>query len=207
MTETEGVIKFDLKWHAGPAWQGPEIEVLDRWRSHMLAHEVLGQIPARYDGFGFGNLSARVSPGFLISGTQTGASATLGPEGYAVVVGWELGQNRVTARGPVKPSSESLTHAALYEAEPAVAWIFHGHSPVLWRHGQALDLPLTDPAVPYGTPAMAAEVKRLSREAMQRAGILIMGGHEDGFIAFGGDAERVGGRMLDYLDRASREET
>ena len=207
MTETEGVIKFDLVWTAGSPWQGPEIDVLEHWRNHMLEHEVLGQNPERYDGFGFGNLSARVSAGFLISGTQTGASTTLGAEGYAVVVGWELDQNRVTARGPVKPSSESLTHAALYEAEPSVEWIFHGHSPRLWRHGEALDLPVTDSGVPYGTAAMAAEVKRLSRQALDGPAILIMGGHEDGFIAFGADAEIAGGRMLDYLERASREET
>ena len=47
MTETEGVIKFQLEWQAGPAWQGPEVEVLERWRRRMLERGVLGQNPDR----------------------------------------------------------------------------------------------------------------------------------------------------------------
>lgn len=202
MSETEGVIKFELEWEAAPPWQGPEIGVLERWREEMLAHAVLGQDSARYDGFGFGNLSARVASGFLISGTQTGHERTLGAEGYALVVGWTLEENRIVARGPVKPSSESLTHAALYQAQPSVRFVFHGHSPDLWAHGRDLDLPVTDSNVAYGTPAMAAEVERLSGRALEGAGILVMGGHEDGFIAFGVDAEPTGARMLEYLERA-----
>ncbi|MEJ2132335.1 MAG: class II aldolase/adducin family protein [Gammaproteobacteria bacterium] len=202
MSKTEGVIKFDLEWDASTPWEGPEIGVLERWREEMLARGVLGQDADRYDGFGFGNLSARVPSGFLISGTQTGHERTLGARGYALVVGWTLEENRIIARGPVKPSSESLTHAALYQAQPSVRFVFHGHSPDLWAHGRALDLPVTDPDVPYGTPAMAAEVERLSGQSLEGAGILIMGGHEDGFIAFGGDAEHTGACMLEYLERA-----
>lgn len=204
MSETEGVIKFDLQWDASPPWQGPEIEVLEYWRGQMRAHAVLGQDPDRYDGFGFGNLSARVASGFLISGTQTGHLARLGAAGYALVVGWALERNRVVASGPVKPSSESLTHAALYDAVETANFVFHGHSPALWARGQELDLPVTDASVPYGTPAMAAEVERLAGQALAGAGILIMGGHQDGFIAFGADAGCAGAQMLEHLERAAR---
>ena len=50
---------------------------------------------------------------------------------------------------------------------------------------------------------MAREVARLYRStALAEMQILAMGGHEDGIIAFGRNAEEVGQVMLRYLARA-----
>ena len=64
-------------------------------------------------------------------------------------------------------------------------------------------IPITDAAVPYGTPAMAAEVARLcemSDMAQQR--IFSMGGHEDGIVAFGKTSDQAGTILLAALDAA-----
>jgi hypothetical protein len=60
-----------------------------------------------------------------------------------------------------------------------------------------LGLPRTAAEAGYGTPAMAEEVTRLWRErARRRTGVLVMGGHEDGVIAFGGNTEQAGLALL-----------
>ena len=58
-------------------------------------------------------------------------------------------------------------------------------------------------AVWRGTPAMAAEVARLYADPAVRAGgILAMGGHEDGLVAFGASAEAAGTVLVRAFARA-----
>ena len=79
----------------------------------------------------------------------------------------------------------------------------HVHSPHLWHHAEALGLPITRPDVPYGSPEMSDEVRRLFREtAVHRQRLFSMGGHEDGLVAFGKTAEEAGTVLLNYLARA-----
>jgi hypothetical protein len=101
------------------------------------------------------------------------------------------------------PSSESMTHAAAYDASPLVRCVLHAHSPVLWRRRRQLGLPETDPGVGYGTPGMAMEVARLYRESvLSERRVLAMGGHEDGILVLGRSAEEAGGTLLRWLARA-----
>ena len=203
MASQEGVIKFNLTYTPGPAYTGPELIELNAWRAILYMNQLIGQDPERYGGYGFGNLSRRLPPWdappdarpFLISGTQTGHLAELSAEHYTLVTGYAIADNAVTAVGPVKPSSESLTHAAVYALDPEIRVVLHAHSPEIWRHASALGLPITAAHVPYGSPEMAAEVARLFRDTDVAAKMIFaMGGHEDGIVAFGAtpaDAGRV----------------
>jgi hypothetical protein len=57
--------------------------------------------------------------------------------------------------------------------------------------------------VAYGTPEMAAEVRRLARETPLLEGrALAMGGHEDGIVVFGRSADEAGATMLALVARA-----
>ena len=202
MAEREGVVKYRAE-HRQEALDGALAAVaagLAAWRHPLRALGWIGREEGRYDGYGFGNLSARLRPGrrpFVVTGSQTGGVERLGLDGFAVVEDWDLDANRLWSRGPVAASSESLTHAALYAASPRVGAVFHVHAPELWRHRGAPGLPETDPAVPYGTPEMAREVERAWRE--QAAGLIAMGGHEDGLLAWGTTPDRAGGALLDSL--------
>jgi L-ribulose-5-phosphate 4-epimerase len=146
----------------------------------------IGCLGRREDGIGFGNLSLRdeSGKGFYITGSGTGNLMSLGIDDYARIVAWDFRRNWLRCEGRAKPSAESLTHAAIYESDPQVAVVLHGHHSSLWR--QLLDLRrATAPDVAYGTPAMAAEVRRLFQERTVREWKLFaMGGHEDGVIAF-----------------------
>lgn len=190
MTEQEGVIKYVLDFvEADPDMV--DISALTAWRAVLMDLGMVGQDPERYQGLGFGNLSMRTPAGFLITGSQTGARQRLMIADHAEVTGWDLTDNRLAARGRTKPSSEALTHAAVYDARHDVDFVFHGHSPDIWNAAAELGIQITDASVPYGTPAMAVAVRdRLAGAA--DCGLLAMGGHEDGIVAWGREANDTG---------------
>ena len=205
MTEREGVIKFDLEFHPGPAPAAELLVELEAWRTIFRRLGLVGQDPARYAGLGFGNLSRRVKAAeggaFIISGTQTGLLDRLQPEHYATVTACDPRQNRVEAHGATRPSSEALSHAVLYQSDPRIDWVFHLHTPEIFAAGERLALPATDPEAPYGSPAMAAEIARLAPQTGW-PGLMVMGGHEDGILAFGATAEETGLTVIKTLAAA-----
>ena len=184
---------------------------LQAWRHIFFRLNFIGQDPGRYDGAGFGNVSARVAPHtgmkgkrkFVVTGTQTGARPHLGLRDYCVVESYDIRLNRVSSFGETMPSSESMTHGAIYDLNPAIRFVFHGHIPVIWRQAKALRLPLTREEIPYGTPEMASEVARLYREtSLSDRRVLAMGGHEDGIISFGKNADEAGSALVSTLSQA-----
>ncbi|HEY4222481.1 MAG TPA: class II aldolase/adducin family protein, partial [Myxococcota bacterium] len=105
------------------------------------------------------------------------------------------------SRGPSLPSSESLTHGAIYDVVPGARAVLHAHAPSIFR--AAIALPSTASNVAYGTVAMAREVERLWRSSdLKHERVLVMRGHEDGVIAFGDDLDDAGARLLRVLARA-----
>lgn len=205
--EEEGVIKFDLSHEMGQLPPDLIFSELQRWRRSLWHRGLIGQDDNRYDGAGYGNVSARVAGGddpFIISGTQTGKEAELKPEGYALVRSCDLSSNSVTSLGQVRPSSESLTHAAFYQARPEINFVFHIHSPEVWKHSAALGLPVTCASVAYGTSEMAREIERVlaATYSTAKSGVISMGGHEDGIIAFGRRAAIPGDALWNLYARA-----
>lgn len=212
--EAEGVIKFDLQYRVAPPVAHNELKELNAWRSRLWRLQLIGQDPQRYDGYGFGNVSVRCGPrdavrgkrAFLISGTQTGALPELDEHQYTLVESYDATANRVVAQGPVKPSSESLTHGILYDMDARIQAVLHVHSPDIWQAAGTLGMPVTRDSVPYGTPAMAAEVQRLFRETdvlLQQ--IFSMGGHKDGIMAFGETVAMAGDTLLAALAQTQAE--
>lgn len=210
----EGVVKFEAE-HRTTALcartYGALACRLAAWREILVKLGLVGRIPAAYDGAGFGNVSARVGApsaphgarSFLITGTQTGGLPCAGLDDLCLVRTYDWRRNRVSSEGPTQPSSESMTHGALYDQGPHIRFVFHGHSPALWRAAASLGLPVTDPSVPYGTPQMAEEVARLYRSTrLPSLGVFAMGGHEDGVVAFGRSPDEAGQALLLWLSRA-----
>ena len=203
MTESEGVIRYELDFRPGNLPPETDISLLCHWFARCRELGLIGQDPGLYDGYAYGNISVRAGRGFVISGTQTGGKATLTAEDLAWVQDFDPARNRLRATGPARPSSEAMTHGQIYRALPAAAAVIHAHSAVIWRRAGALGLPLTAPEAGYGTPAMAAEVGRLLASATSDSGGFAMGGHEDGVAVYAADMDTAGGLMLDLLARAS----
>lgn len=207
----EGVIKFQLRFTPAAPQPFDRLREINAWRKILYLTQLIGQQPGRYQGYGYGNLSQRMAPfeappterAFIISGTQTGGLADLTEAHYATVLACQPSQNLLVATGPIKPSSESLTHGMIYALDDQVRWVMHVHSPATWRQAAALDIPTTRSAVPYGSPEMAEEVARLFRETpVAERHLLAMGGHEDGLVSFGRTAAEAGTVLLTTLAQA-----
>lgn len=186
----DGVIKFRLDWKEGPAPAFPELKELIYWRDRMFELGLIG-----YDNqynVGFGNISLLPAgrKEFVISGTQTGHLPNLKAAHYTEVTDYSIADNHLACLGPVKASSESLTHAAIYEANPDIKAVIHIHHDIQWEVWLG-KVPTTSPEVPYGTPEMAAEIHRLFEENERWPEVIAMAGHQGGLISFGKTLEEA----------------
>jgi ribulose-5-phosphate 4-epimerase/fuculose-1-phosphate aldolase len=209
----EGVVKFQSHHTSTelPTRAQAALPVLVAWRTILRGLSLVGQSERLYGGAAYGNVSARIPPygvdpgrrAFVISGTETGGSVCASGSDMTVVRAYRFRENLVESEGPSPPSSEALTHAAIYDAAPDARFVLHVHSPEIWTRRKDLRLPTTSEAVAYGTVEMALEVRRLMRETSLRdRPVLAMGGHEDGVIAFGRTADEAGAALLQALAAA-----
>jgi L-ribulose-5-phosphate 4-epimerase len=154
------------------------------------------------NGIGFGNLSVRdgATHNFYVTGSATGGLAELTLTHCVRVVAYDFEKNQVRYEGSAVPSSESLTHAAIYESDPTACAVIHCHDFDLWA--TLLDrVPTTSQAAAYGTLQMADEIIRLFKVSDLRSGkIFVMAGHEGGIVVFGKNCEDA----FDILTRERR---
>ncbi len=210
----EGVVKFEAQHRRealDPMRYGDLASKLIAWREVLAKMQLVGEDPVRYGGAGYGNVSGRVGPAgavlgkraMLITGTQTSGLANIGLSHLCVVDEYDYHRSRVCSQGVAEPSSETMTHGAIYDLSPAIRFVFHAHSPMIWQRARSLRIPTTDPRIAYGTPQMALDVQRLfGGSTLSATRILAMGGHEDGIIVFGHTAEEAGQVLVTYLARA-----
>jgi ribulose-5-phosphate 4-epimerase/fuculose-1-phosphate aldolase len=76
-----------------------------------------------------------------------------------------------------------MSHAVIYQTVSKARAVIHIHSSYLWKR-YFDQLPTTDPSAAYGTPEMAFSIERLTEKIQSSSGVVVMGGHEDGLIAF-----------------------
>ncbi len=196
MTE-KGYIKFNCHWIKSNPINEEIIYGLNHWREKLFK---LGLIGAYSTGIGYGNISIRLkNKAFLITGTSTGQFTNLNVEHYTQVISYNFIDNIITCQGPIKASSESLTHASIYESDPEANAVIHVHSLPLWKK-LLNNVPTSATSVEYGTPEMAIEIKRLFTETnLKEKKILAMGGHQEGVISYGQSIDEAGKLLLDSV--------
>lgn len=205
MAEQEGVIKYQLTFTETEPLPEVLLTALQQWRLTLFQLGLIGQDPERYGGLGYGNISIRhpSGEGFIISGTQTGGLAQLSSADYCYVSHCDPFANLILASGAIKPSSEALTHGAIYALDDKVQAVIHTHSPEIWQQSKAILLPETPADVPYGTPEMAQSVADLWQKGeLSPAHIFVMAGHEDGVVSFGETLSDAGMTMLNNFQWA-----
>lgn len=206
MAEQEGVIKYRLFHRDNDLPEVIDFATINAWRWLLFKLDLIGQHPGKYAGLGYGNLSQRVlpdQPTFVISGTQTGHFEHLGRHHFAMVDDADPQQNSLHSSGPIRPSSEALTHAGIYQCLPHVNAVIHVHCPVLWRHAATLGLPCTASEIAYGTVEMAIAVEHLlNDDQLTQTGLFCMLGHQDGVVSIGEDLATAVQRLLTQLTRA-----
>jgi L-ribulose-5-phosphate 4-epimerase len=157
------------------------------------------------NSIGFGNLSIRDgrTKNFYITGSATAGKPELTLADCARVVTYDFEKNWLRYEGSATPSSESLTHAAIYESDAKAGSVIHCHDSKLWA-ALLNQVPTSSKAVEHGTPEMAYEMTRLFKVTDVRSRkILVMAGHEGGIVAFGRDLEEAFvGLMRERTERA-----
>jgi len=172
---------------------------LNACRRKLLGLRLIGQDS---NGIGFGNLSVRdgATRNFHITGSATGGLSKLSLTDCVRVVDCDFKKNWLRYEGTAIPSSESLTHAAIYESDSITSAVIHCHDSALWR--ALVDrAPTTSKEVAYGTLEMAYEIMRLFEVGDVRSKkMFVMAGHKAGIVAFGKNLEDA----FDVLMRAKR---
>lgn len=210
MLEQEGVIKYSLDFQCKTVEVSEcKLRDINTCRAVMIDQGLLGQDVHRYGGYGFGNISIRsTNKAFLITGSQTGHKDALTAACLAKITDIKFEQNSLCAHGEVEPSSESMTHGALYHQSSQIQAVVHVHSPDIWRCAEALNLASTSSEIPYGTPAMASAVKVLSAKLMLGKSplpiLFAMKGHEDGIVAAGTSLMQCTQAILEALQRSKQ---
>jgi len=167
-----------------------QLAELNACRRKLLELRLIG---VDSSGISFGNVSIRdgATNNFYITGSATSGVPELTATDCARVVAYDFERNWLQYEGTALPSSESLTHAAIYESDPMAGAVIHCHDSKLWATflNQA---PTTSKKAEYGTPEMAYEIVRLFQvRDVQRRKIFIMAGHEGGIVAFGRDLQEA----------------
>lgn len=191
----EGYIKYTFDWKKKPITLQPEVLAeLNAFRSKLRDLNMIGKIP---DGPGFGNISVRaVGDTFFISGSDTGSLELLGAEQLALVTQCNYLQNHIVFEGQIAASSESMSHAAIYQHNKTVGAVIHVHHANLWNH-YLNKLPTTEVEAAYGTPAIAEAIARKLKEDSKNK-LLVLGGHGDGIISYGSNLQEAFDLLMEW---------
>ena len=197
----EGTIKFAVGDHrkTGPLDRS-EYAHVEVYRERLWKLGLIGYSESQR--VGYGNISARrAGGGFVISGTQTGHKPTLDGSDYVIVDGWDFVRNRVDCAGPCLPSSEALSHAALYDRTEIDA-VIHVHCRPLWLALIRDNALFTEEHIPYGSEMLYQRLSELVVDQEPRPEIpliLVTRGHEDGVFAAGGTMEEAFRTIVERL--------
>lgn len=180
----EGYIKFKANWTEAPAFS---VELLNEI---LLARKIVhdkGLIGEYAPGIGFGNISQRYGGNnqFLISGSKTGCFAEASPEHFTHITKVYPERNEVYCVGPVIASSETMSHAMIYQCNPEARVAIHVHHAEGWKR-LLHQVPTTDASAEYGSPEMSASIQDLFQTTnLQSQKIFVMEGHPEGIFVFG----------------------
>ena len=198
MKINDAYIKFDCTLIEGIATFYDSIKEMNKIRTELFDLGLIGIS----GGIGYGNISIRTSnDSFLISGTQTGGKRILDTRDYVEVLSYNFGENSVICKGFVNASSESLTHAAVYEYNENIGAVIHVHHQSFWE--KILNkVPATDIDNEFGTVDLALNIIKLFETSdLAETRIIAMAGHSSGIISFGDDISSARDVLLEYYHK------
>jgi len=200
LDEGEGIIKFQCHEQAAKKNISPkEIALLDLLideRNYYASQKMIG-----FEcGVGYGNISIRYQAGFWISASQTGHLTLLDRDDFSYVDQYSIRENSLVSQGKFPASSESLTHALLYEVDQSIQVVLHIHNGPMWK--KTLEhFARTPQNILYGTPEMANGVRQLfTNNAFTKNNYFVMAGHFGGVIFFGKNFSQIEKEYLKIIN-------
>ncbi len=201
LTMEEGYIKFQVQWTQALPLPLEALQNIIHWRDILYQKDLIGVYE---NGIGYGNISQRwdMTGEFVISGSATGHLQRLSNQHFTLVKKIDINQDTVWCEGPIVASSETMSHAVIYQACPEVNGVIHVHHTGLWSK-LLHKVPTTAASATYGSPEIAYSIiDLLSNTNLRQQKIFVMEGHPEGIFAFGVSLAEAGAillRQFDYL--------
>lgn len=207
MNFDDGYIKYQAQHEHIDNYRFSEVclaQINELLKARDYLHK-LGLIGVYPNKIGFGNASClmrlnnnnALQPQFIITGSATGEIENLQEKHLCLVENFDIAKNLVFSKGQIQASSESMTHGAIYLANPNINCVLHIHSRKMFNRLRRLSLEntgeinFTAENIPYGTPEMAFAVMDCVKKIAKPRGIIVMLGHDEGVIAFGENIEKA----------------
>jgi ribulose-5-phosphate 4-epimerase/fuculose-1-phosphate aldolase len=169
------------------------LTILNRWAYLFFQ---LGLTPVHAKG-AYGNQSYRTGQSsFFITKSGMVPTEELNEDNFCHVIDFEQATNTFITEGQSIPSSESLLHNLLYQSQPHMNAILHGHSALFLKYAAALNIPTTKTFHQYGSRELAESAVELMDGVTQ---IFILKNH--GFVVLGKNIEEAGNLTLDTLSQ------
>lgn len=154
----------------------------------------LGLTPVHAEG-AYGNQSCRTgSSSFFITKSGMHPSENFDKDSFCHVTAFDKNSDTFLIEGKAVPSSESMLHAFLYNAQPDINAILHGHSRLFMHYADRLGIPTTHAFHPYGTRDLAESAVACGQSG---ARFFILKDH--GFVAMGDTITSAGKLTLSFL--------
>lgn len=184
------VIKFNCKFESTTIPEFSVIQELNLIRKYLFNNRLFG---INEDGISYGNISAYCDElmeyysaysnkiKFIITASGACGREKFLMDDYSAVVDYDFAKNYVHCIGKHIASSESLTHAAIYNSENKAKFVVHLHNQKIWSQNFN-KLLTTDADIEYGTPELAFNIMELLRDSKNTKPVIILGGHPDGVL-------------------------
>lgn len=202
----EGVVKYSLEFKKSESIETKWVQEIESVRKDLFSLGVIGAY--KESGIGYGNISQKFENSdfeFAITGTQTGDMESLEPKHYSIVTKIDFDKFTTYASGATKPSSEAITHGAIYQISPKIKAVIHIHCEKLWDF-MLKNSYLSTNDVPYGSFEMVKDIKNIYKNIdALKTPLFVMKGHFEGVFLFGeslGEAKKTLFKLLNTLLRS-----
>ncbi len=197
MSAEDGYIKYKCIHTNKELGFMPIMNDINMIRAKLFELGLIGIYPSKIS---YGNISCKISNStFIISGTQTGELNQLEPKHFAIVEKADIENNTLYSYGQINASSESMSHSAIYRANYSINCVIHVHCFKLWAK-LLNQVPTTPQNAEFGTPEIANAINSIFNTVpdITHKGIIALGGHQDGLIAYGKDLNSAYETIIQY---------
>ena len=191
----EGKIKFNTVFVSENVPTDPKLGELKKWSETFQKNGLTPEVEGNYTG----NLSFRLNQGFVITASALKNKENLSDNCFVYVKDYNPQTNTFYVEGTQKPSSESIMHQLIYDANKEIVAVFHGHNNLIVRFAQELSLPVTENEYESGTVELAKEVLKI----LSNNKVVVLKNH--GFVCVAKTMKTAGETALAVLDKAKIE--
>lgn len=205
---TEEIRQFKAIQFKGLVPEFPNFNELGVVRTYFRRAGYLGV----QKGVAYGNMSWKPKDleigEFILIGTQTSRKSSITKDDLVLILDCSFKTNLVEYAGKIEPSTEALTHTAIYwygaENGRKIGAVIHAHHALIWKYMLDNDYLRTGSKAKAGTLELVKEIQLIMEVGSQIG--FAMEGHKNGIWVYGEDLHEVRDILDELLGRAMEAE-